>query len=609
MRASFAGWRRLAAIVVVAFVGAGSGLNTSALADARVGSSTQGRDRPAERQVALRAEGHVDFGALARTQLATRRHAVATPDPRTEVSPPLRPVPTPPKRAVALRRAPSPTTTLVTGRTPGTLAFEGLTARDSRYAGNGNQLTDDAPGQALCAGNGYVLQGVNSALAVFNRAGAQLAPAVAVNAFLGLPPEIDRRTATFGPSTNDPVCLYDTQINRWVFLVTELDSDPTGGEPTGASRLTFAVSTSGDPLGTYARYSIRTDRGDSTDRRCPCFDDFPHVGTDAHGFYITTNRFPIFDAGYNGAQLYAISKTQLAANARGRADIPAIWSTDIGAIAGQPSFIVQPAAVPAGGSYPNRQYFLTTLGEGKAGPQNRIGVFALSNTKSLDNATMRVRLTHTTVRTRVYAPEARVQQKDGRTPLAQTVGERLNSLDSATAMSEVEYAGGRLWAATGTAVKDADPATTARRNGVLWFQVNPRMVDERVEGRVVRQGYVAVATNSLTHPAIGVNADGQGAMVMSMVGPTVYPSPAFIRMDRGGTDGPLRVPDFGRRPAEGVSCYATFVKSRDRGCRWGDYSAAAADSTGKVWLATEWISSGARVPLANWSTEVIRYNP
>jgi hypothetical protein len=126
---------------------------------------------------------------------------------------------------------------------------------------------------------------------------------------------------------------------------------------------------------------------------------------------------------------------------------------------------------------------------------------------------------------------------------------------------------------------------------------------------VVRQGYVAVATNSLTHPAIGVNADGGGAMVMSMAGPTVYPSPSFIRIGRNGTKGPVRVPDFGRGPAEGISCYATFVGGRDRGCRWGDSSAAAADSTGKVWMATAWISGSAQVPLANWSTEVIRYAP
>ena len=43
--------------------------------------------------------------------------------------------------------------------------------------------------------------------------------------------------------------------------------------------------------------------------------------------------------------------------------------------------------------------------------------------------------------------------------------------------------------------------------------------------------------------------------------------------------------------------------------RWGDYSAAVADSSGHIWLATEYIPNGPRTVLANWGTFVMRVSP
>jgi hypothetical protein len=554
----------------------------------------------------LHAAGHVNLRGLALASAKRAAATRATTNPRTEIPPRLRDGESDEGSDVRTpRRAPNPAGTAVSGQTPGTLAFEGLNIADSRYADSGNQFTSEPPDQALCVGNGYAMEGVNTAIAVYDRTGAQLAPTVAINEFFGLADEFNRDKVTFGPSSFDPVCLYDAQIKRWIFLVSELDQDPFSGDLTGGSHLFFAVSTSADPLGDYARYSITTTFGDRTDRGCPCYDDFPHIGTDANGFYITANRFTVFRGPFNGAQLYAISKTLLAANARGLADMPPLVSRNIGPIAGEQSYTVQPAAVPAGGTYPNREYFLSTLGEDERGPSRQIGVFALSNTKSLDNKNISLQLTRNTVASLPYAHEPNVAQKPGPAPLAASVNERLNTLDSASAMNEVEFAQGRLWSATGTAVGGA----AAKRDGVLWFQVRPRMVAGRVQGTMVHDGYVAVPTNSLIYPAVGVNASGQGAMVMTLAGPTVYPSPSYIQMTTNGTQGPVRVPDFGKRPDDGFTCYAAEVGSRDRGCRWGDYSAATADAKGRVWMATEWISGHARVPFANWSTEVMRYQP
>jgi hypothetical protein len=154
-----------------------------------------------------------------------------------------------------------------------------------------------------------------------------------------------------------------------------------------------------------------------------------------------------------------------------------------------------------------------------------------------------------------------VEQKPGRSPLGDLIGEPLNVLDSGSDMSEVKYVQGRLFGAIGTAVgRDG-----RKRDGVLWVQVQPTFADGRVDGRVVRQGYVAVGNrNSVMYPAIGVNADGQGAMVMSLAGPNAFPSPSYVKMNLNGVRGPVRVPEFGQRPDDGFTCYAAFVGSRDR---------------------------------------------
>jgi hypothetical protein len=604
MRATRVRGRSLAAFAALALLGAGLGSGNASANPADPAAGKTGGERPGRGQVTLHREGTVNLRALARPAASTRAATPATANPRTELPPRMLRESAEADPVAVPRLAPTPATTPVTGRTPGTLAFEGLSVRDSRYADGGNQFTGEPPDQALCVGAGFVMEGVNTAIAVYDHTGTPLAPTVSLNKFFALVHEFGRIENTFGPSVFDPVCLYDAEIRRWIFLTTELDQDPFSGELTGGSHLFFAVSTSADPLGDYARYSITTTSGDRTDERCPCFDDFPHIGTDANGFYITANRFPIFRGGYNGAQIYAISKTQLAANAMGAADMPAVVSINVGKVAQDKSYTVQPAATPPRGDFANREYFLTTTREG-ARRSDRIGILALSNTDSLNRKNPAVRLSKNTIRTRTYVQEPNVVQKEGPAPLARLAGEPLTTLDSASAMSEVEYAQGRLWAATGAGVGRYD----AKRDGVLWFQVNPSFSDGRVDGTVVHQGYVAVDTNSLMYPAIGVNAAGQGAMVMSMAGPTVYPSPSYIRMDRSGTSGPVRVPDFGNRPDDGFTCYEAFVGSRDRGCRWGDYSAGTADARGRVWIATEWISGQARLPFANWSTEVMRYRP
>ncbi len=583
---------------------------SSASADEPVSTGSAKAGKTSQQLVQLRSMGRANLGALARQAARSSSTSPgASANPRYEIPDPKRPNAAPDNR-VTPARVPHADggKTFVSGRFPNSLPFESLTAVDSRYAFDGNQFSGEPPDQALCVGNGFVMASVNQAIAVYDRQGAQLAPTVAINEFFDIAPVInrERERPTFGNFAFDPVCLYDQQVDRWFYVVTNLEQDEFTGNFTGDSDLFIAVSASGDPLGEYAFYGIDTTNGDATDRGCPCFDDFPHIGTDANGFYISANRFSIFNRPFNGAQIHAISKRGLAANAAdASAPLPPLVSINAGPIDGDPSFTVQPATVPPGGQFaPDREYFLSTT-DFDTVRESKIGIWALSNTDSLDSDSPQLRLTRNTVNSLTYAFEPNVVQKKGRHPLGQLVGEPLNSLDSGTNMNEVKFAAGRLWGAIGTAVGRGD----SRRDGVLWVQVRPSFNDGRVDGTMVRQGRIKVPVNSLIYPTPGINADGQGTMVMSVAGPRIYPSVGYIRMDLSGVSGPVRVPKFGQRPDDGFTCYAAFVGSRDRGCRFGDYSSAVADERGNIWMAAEYIDEGPRIPLANWSTLIIRHNP
>ena len=296
------------------------------------------------------------------------------------------------------------------------LSFEGVNHRDSRLAFGGNQFSGEPADQGLCVGNGYILETVNSALRVFDaNTGAPASPVLALNEFYGFPPAIDRTNFIFGPFTFDISCHYDPDTNRWFHLAVDLDQDPVTGNFTGKNYLDLAVSTSGDPTGTWNVYRIpgMNDGTEGTpDHNCaggPCFADFPHIGVDKNGVYISTNEFPLFAPGFIGAQVYAISKRALVA---GDNSID-VYLFDTSQEAWQvrenePGFTLWPA-LSAGKQFAGEQggteYFVSSnaVFDGDNGDSEEIIVWALSNTRSLNRANPQLRLTRTIVPSLRYA--------------------------------------------------------------------------------------------------------------------------------------------------------------------------------------------------------------
>ena len=138
------------------------------------------------------------------------------------------------------------------------------------------------------------------------------------------------------------------------------------------NHLDIAVSQTSNPTGAWNIYKVDvTNDGTNSGgvNPGPYLGDYPHIGADANGFYITTNAYPWCCNGFSGAQIYAFSKAQLAAGARDRDDgahrhAPA-WSnapSDAGST--QPGFTVWPAQSPGTSSFNTAnggtEYFLSS---------------------------------------------------------------------------------------------------------------------------------------------------------------------------------------------------------------------------------------------------------
>jgi hypothetical protein len=320
----------------------------------------------------------------------------------------------------------------VTTSTPGLeTSFAGLDHFDNRFGttSGGNQFSLEPPDQGLCVGkdsngNTRILEALNDVLDVYDTAGNRVAQPTALNAFLGYPPGIVRTPSiVLGQFVTDPSCLYDS--GHWFLDVLTIDSYPTLGSDglqhfPGTNHIDLAVSQTSDPMGAWTIYRIPVQddgTGNTPNHGCSagpksdfggepptnpnaCFGDYPHIGADANGIYITTNEYSFFGSEFHGAQIYAFPKVPLLA---GAGTVKAVQFDTHGMDTfgfGLNGFTLWPSTTPGGGgdaTAGGTEYFLSTnaapeahdTGDGKSvfEPSTQLLTWALTNTSSLDSAT------------------------------------------------------------------------------------------------------------------------------------------------------------------------------------------------------------------------------
>jgi hypothetical protein len=542
--------------------------------------------------------------------------------------------------------------------------FEGLNHYQQRYSRGGNQFSIEPPDQGMCVGNGYVVEAVNNVFNVYSAAtGASVLPdntatnivsgfprnvnhAVDLNSFYGYPAAVNRSlppgAARFGQFVTDPSCLYDAATQRFFVVVLTLEVVPTTGAFTHVNHLDIAVSQTSNPTGSWNIYRVDvTNDGTNTGgvNPGPFLGDYPHIGADANGFYITTNAYPWCCNGFSGAQIYAFSKAQLAAGAASvnmqHIDTSGMVNAPSDAGSTQPGFTLWPAQSPGTGSFDlnagGTEYLLSSNAAdeaqkpvaGTAGTRSSTQLIAwsLTNTSSL-NTVPALSLSNKILTVGQYGVPPKAKQPGAGTAPSTDVpqGHCLNDettllfngqtgcwklLVGATAhaagaevvaahdsndtrMQQVMFANGKLWGALDTAL---NPDGGPQRAGIAWYIVKPDVSTGSLAAKVALSGYLGATGHDFTYPAIGVTPSGRGVMAFTATGDTLNPSAAYAPIDAQVGVGDWSVVPGGTGAAadDGFSGYKQQRFPNPIRSRWGDYGAAAVDGN-SVWIASEYIS-------------------
>jgi len=505
-------------------------------------------------------------------------------------------------------RAPAEPVAAAAAPAPSFRGFTGLTHLQQRTARNGNQFSTEQPDQGLAVGNGLVLEGINSALNVYDTSGVQLLPRpLALSEFFGLPPGINRTTGFQGVFPGDVSCLFDPETQRW-FVVAWAQLNTAAGVPIQQSRLYLAVSETSDPTGDYFVYTLNTTLAHDPDQGGPRVPDFPHFAVDHNGLYISFNEFNITPEGnldgFIDAAIVAVSKNDLINGSGGT--FPRVVRFPLPFSSGF-EFTVFPAYTPPGGgpllANGGTQFFVSSHFVNTT--EHTMAVWALTNTSSLDSANPNLALRAVVVETQPFHfPTTGAVQKKGFHPLGESLGEPVEKLDPGDIrIISATYSSGRLWATLTSQMLDTQGVP---RFVSEYFAFNPNINGAFFKASLVTQGVVARSGANLLYPAITVNAQQKGGIVFTLVGPNDFPSAAFVPVNNTAVGG-IQIARAGNEPDDGFSGYPEF--GGNGVARWGDYSAAAIDTDGVTWMATEYTPDIARTSLANWCTYVIRLQP
>ncbi len=497
----------------------------------------------------------------------------------------------------------------------------------------------EPPDQGLCAGNGFVVEMVNLNLQVFNPNLEPLSGPMVLETFFG-------ETVAFGfggadvTIQGDPRCYWDANTQRWFLSNLVLDLS------TNTAWFDIAVSATSSPLGGFNLYSL--DNTDNFNPGCPCFGDQPTMGANHDAIFISTNEFSINHPVFNGAVLYTIDMKALAAGADSANTVVDYIGLDVltPSTPGLPKgscvathglncwASVRPTSSPTSGDqrFGGVEYLLSALDFANL-HDNRIAVWAVTNTSSISSETPSVGLRVATIASESYVFPGFARQKAGTIPLGQSGRYSCEPHPCAKPKPQTEgpiqtnddqiesavYANGLVWGGLNTTM----PIVSKGKIGIAYFAVSPNLTSSGLTATIAKQGYLVSPGNDVEFPSIGMDSLGHGLISFTLSGPGYFPSSAYATLDGSGA-GKVKVAALGQSPQDGFTEYEfRFVPPPPPSVgvfrpRWGDYSAAVAVGQ-TIYFASEYIQypnctlavfktdttcGGTRTRAANWGTSI-----
>lgn len=390
-------------------------------------------------------------------------------------------------------------------------------------------------------GSHHIVELINGRYSVYRKSDGALIQTSSLNQFWSA------AGVGFTGSTFDPRILYDPYSERW--FACSVDN------ANGDNHFLIAVSSSSDPTTGWVGFAIDSD---STDRR---WADYPTLGLNGDGVYVSANMFPIPGRGATGLliAIVAIPKIDLLGGTPGvaGATIFESVSSSITGISVQPVVELDNQGQPAA--------LLSNFQTG-SGLFKRLNVTGDITSPILDTSGGLI----------AVSPFLSISSADQPGPK-----QNLEILNGSIFHTNVVKQNGAFWG-----------VQTVNRQGraaLRWFQIDADTNTLLQEGLIANSElnffYGSIAVNKFDDVVIGFSGSGetQFASSYAVTGTT------FSRVTTFG-------PPVQLKPGNGA--YLLTSSGRNR---WGDYSATVIDPADPFafWTFQEFVSSEDR-----WSTQV-----
>tara|TARA_R110002072_G_scaffold36261_9_gene106806 strand:- start:7763 stop:10330 length:2568 start_codon:yes stop_codon:yes gene_type:complete len=336
----------------------------------------------------------------------------------------------------------------------------------------------------------------------------------------------------------DPRVVYDPDSDR--FLLSATDFDDT---------IHLAVSTTSNPAGSWFKTSLFASQGTDSTK----WPDFPCLGVDQRGIYITSAMFPNA-AGSVTMSIWALDKAPLVAAVQSLGTAT-VWR-------GQPYVrAVQPATHwdDAG-----EAYLVNTFGSNQI--QVRRIVPPLTAPSLLSAATITVGV-----------------HNDG--PLAPALGSTTLVESGDDRLCGSVYRDGSLWTAHSTSV--------ATRNAIRWYELNTSPFT------VNQNGTISDTSLHYYYPSIAVNEMGDALVGFSGSNATTFLSAYVAARKSGDASGQMSTPTMFQAGVDSYTNLDTFGRNR-----WGDYSGTTADPVDDSFWTAQSYATTSNFNGDRWSVRV-----
>jgi hypothetical protein len=441
------------------------------------------------------------------------------------------------------------------------------TTTTNRYAlsaiQNGKLYKEDVepPDQMMCAGNGYVVEGINiGEMQVYNTSLKAVSGVVTLDDLLGLP----TMGSSGWSSGGDPTCLYDPNNGGHWFVeeIVSTNSEASGGPFTGcftgavldSCREGLAVSATNDPMGAWNIYFVDPNQMSPGDPGAGyLLNDYSKIGTTRDALMMFYDEFnlnaslvpscPAFDCEFfNGAQELAFQKSALELGASTVNLVHENMGTDPAIQPGTLSGIQTPQdescytgagagiycwaqVIPAqttSGEFDNNQggtgYMVATtdfvgwtFGFGSTG-SNTVGIFSwtgLSNLNSSGCSTCgKIAFGGTVYPWEVYSNDGAACPASAGNPCG-LAPQKAGTLDLGTYCTRLKLAHGGPCAEQGLATNDAGITQVSYGGGQLWFATSTLISEQFSTGPEIHTGALyGVFTSGSTTAALSMTSEG-----------------------------------------------------------------------------------------------------